>query len=386
VFPRCQRVKITKMDFGLTALAKAGKMYESANVPGLQMNRRIIGLSLIGVTTLVVVAAAFRPWAAPALAPLHTTDPQSPPSQPPANPEKFAQDRDPASGMKPIPFDGERALKSVKQFCDLGPRISGSEAIKKQREIMIKHFETLGAKVTLQNFDAKQKSRKEKVAMTNIIASWYPDLKKRIIFCCHYDTRPIADQESNRQNWNKPFVSANDGTSGVAMMMELAQHMKSITPSVGVDFVFFDGEEYVFDTNPVTGDDYFLGSDYFAKSYAKDKGKLDFTYEAALLFDLCHHDHAVLQVEAYSYQFAPEIVQQVWKVAEQAGAKSFKYERGFEVRDDHLALNAAGIKAVDIIDFSYSHWHKLTDTTDKISAKQMAEVANVAMTWLRIVK
>jgi glutaminyl-peptide cyclotransferase len=298
----------------------------------------------------------------------------------------FAQDKNPLANVKEVPFDSERAMKYLKTLCDIGARISGTDGIKKQQEIMIKHFEDLGGKVTKQTFEAKQKSRKDKIPFTNIIVSWYPEKTRRVILCCHYDTRPIADQENDKRNWNKPFVSANDGTAGVAMLMELAHHMKVMSPNLGIDFVFFDGEEYVFETNPITGDDYFIGSEYFAKDYTANRSKLKFTYEAALLFDLCCHENAVLRVESHSYQFAGPIVNQVWEVAKHIEAKSFRYERGDDVRDDHLALNAAKIPAVDIIEFGYQHWHKLTDTPDKISPKQMAEVMKVVTTWVQLIK
>jgi hypothetical protein len=345
------------------------------------MDRRMIALGL-AVVLIVGVTAAWSPrWfrGSTALEPIDSP-------QPPKTGEKFGQDRDPLAGITPLPFDSERAMKYLKRLCEIGPRVSGTDGIKTMRDLVVKHFEEHGGKVTVQTFDGKQRSRKDKTPMANVIVKWDPDKTNRVILCCHYDTRPIADQEANKLNWNKPFLSANDGTSGVAMLMELAHHMKDVKANVGIDFVLFDGEEYVFDTNPVTGDDYFLGSEYFAREYAKSKSTRTFKYTGALLFDLCHHENAQLTVEAYSYQFAPSLVQQVWKVAELVKAKSFKYERGPEVRDDHLALNMADIPAVDIIDFGYVHWHKLTDTVDKVSPKQMAEVANVAMTWVRIVK
>lgn len=310
------------------------------------------------------------------------------PEQPMTGKTQFAQDKQPANNpqLKEIPFEGERAMKYLKQLCDLGARISGTDGIKKQQEIMIRHFEEQGGKIIKQSFEAKQKSRKEKCAMTNIIVQFNPEKTKRIILCCHYDTRPMADQELNQMDWNKTFVSANDGTAGVAMLMELAHHMKNLKCEYGVDFVFFDGEEYIFDNRPVVGDEYFIGSEYFAKDYARNKAKLGYTYDAAVLFDLCCHENAKLRVESNSYNDAKIVVEQIWKVAEQIGAKSFLFERGDDVRDDHLALNAVKIPAVDIIEFGYSHWHKLSDTPDKISPKQMTEVVKVMTTWLQMVK
>jgi hypothetical protein len=288
---------------------------------------------------------------------------------------------------KPVPFDGERALKYLKQICDIGPRISASEGMKKQQEIVEKHFKDLGATVTRQEFKARQRSRKTDTEMVNLIVSWNPDRERRVLICTHYDTRPIADREPNRTNWNRPFVSANDGTSGVAFLMELGHHVKDLKTDFGVDFVFFDGEEYVFETNPLGGGDkYFFGSEHFAEEYLKARDRRKHRYDAGLLLDLFAGKDAQLKVELFSLGAAPKLVEQVWGVAREVGAKSFKFERGYEVQDDHLALNRAGIPTIDIIDFDYAHWHKLSDTPDKVSAAQMAEVSKVITVWLQKIK
>ena len=105
-----------------------------------------------------------------------------------------------------------------------------------------------------------------------------------------------------------------------------------------------------------------------------------------MLFDLFAGKGAELRWEVYSYEAAKPLVDQIWGVAKAVGAKSFKYERGPEVQDDHLALNRVGIPTVDIIDFDYPHWHKLSDTADKVDGAQMAEVAKVIATWLQKIK
>ena len=298
----------------------------------------------------------------------------------------FAEDRVPKKlDVKPIPFDGDRAIKYLKALCDLGPRVSGSDAMTAQQKLVTKHFEAHGAKVVRQEFAAKQRSRSRDVPMVNLVAKWNPDAKARVIFCAHYDTRPFASEDEAR-NWAKPFASANDGTSGVAFLMELAHHMTDFPTKVGVDFVLFDGEEYVFDRN----DKYFFGSEHFGAEYVKHKAKLPYRYDAAILLDLFAHADARLAIEGNSWEAAAPLVDQVWKVAEAVGAKSFKYERGFRramaVSDDHIALNHAGIPAIDVMDFDYPDWHKITDTPDKCSAKQMEEVAKVLTAWLQLQK
>lgn len=310
------------------------------------------------------------------------------PSDPPSpKTTEFATGGPPPASVTPVKFDSERALKYLRQLCDLGPRVSGSEGMRKQQALIEKHFKDLGATVRRQEFKARQRSRTSDTPMVNLIITWHPDATRRVLLCSHYDTRPIADQEPNRANWNKPFLSANDGTSGVAFLMELGHHMKDLRWAVGVDFVFFDGEEYVFETNPFGGGDkYFIGSDYFADDYARTRATRKYRYEAAVLFDLFAAAGARLRVEQYSWAGAPHLVEQIWGVAKTLGAKSFRFEPGYEVQDDHLALLRVGIPAVDIIDFDYPHWHKLTDTPDKVSGEQMREVSDVITTWLQTIR
>jgi hypothetical protein len=296
-----------------------------------------------------------------------------------AKPEK-KDSGDPAA-RKAGSFDGDKALEYVTLLCDLGPRVSGSDAMAKQQEILQKHFEKNGATVTLQKFDGKQPSRDKAVPMVNMIVSWQPESKNRVMICAHYDTRPIADQEDRRSDWTKPFASANDGTSSMAFMMELATHLKNLKTEVGVDFVIFDGEEFIHDR---VRDKFFLGSEYFAAEYKRAKGGLK--YKAGILLDLFAGKGALYKVEQNSAFYAGALVEDVWKIAESEGVKSFAMERGPEVLDDHIALNKAGIPCIDIIDFDYPHWHRLSDTPDKCSAESMANVAKVLMAWAKQVK
>jgi hypothetical protein len=290
---------------------------------------------------------------------------------------EFAADRDGGKGG----FDAKRAMGYLEAVCKIGPRISGTEGMTKQQELIEKHFKDLGAKVEYQKFTARQASRRRPTEMANMIVSWHPEREKRVILCSHYDTRPIADQEDDRRNWTKPFVSANDGGSGIALLMELGHHMKDLAPKVGVDFVFFDGEEYIFDSD---SDHYFFGSEHFADEYKKGKGKVK--YQAAILLDMVAGKDASFPAEMNSLMKAGALVEEFWNVAEQVKATAFVKERGPNVQDDHLALNRGGIPAIDIIDFSYPHWHKLSDKPENCSGESMAQVARVLSAWLRRAK
>lgn len=283
---------------------------------------------------------------------------------------------------KAVPFDGTRAMGYLKDICALGPRISGSEGMEKQQTLLKKHFEQCGATVAMQRFVAKQVTRKgEEVAMANMIVTWHPDRVRRVILCSHYDTRPIADQEPQRRDWTKPFLSANDGASGAAWMMELAHHMKDFPAAIGVDFILFDGEEYIFESGR---DKYFIGSDYFATEYKKEQPK--HKYIAGVLLDLFAGKNARYPIEQNSAFWAGGVQDSIWKVAADLKVPAFENRRGPTVDDDHLALNKAGIPTVDIIDFGYRHWHRLTDTPEQCSGESMETVAKVLTVWIQRIK
>jgi glutaminyl-peptide cyclotransferase len=293
----------------------------------------------------------------------------------------FAADRE--TPVKPAAFDAQRAMGYLEALCKIGPRISGSEGMKKQQEMLEKHFKDQGGKIRWQRFTATQKSdpRRQKVPMANLIVSWYPDRERRVILCSHYDTRPLADQERDSRDWRKPFLSANDGGSGVALLMELAHHVQDMKINVGVDFVFFDGEEYVFERD----DDYFFGSRHFGREYRKARGKP--YYGAAVLLDMVGGKKPRFPIDPYSWEHASDLVQAIWSIARELECSAFDADAiGPHMQDDHVPLNQNGIPAIDIIDSRYPHWHKLTDKPENCSGESMEQVAKVLSVWLQRVK
>jgi hypothetical protein len=350
---------------------------------------RYFGGLIFGLAVVVACGWLFisKPWTGQAEPPPNSIPVQEPAKDSEKKParDQFAADRDDAV------FDSARAMNYLKDICKIGPRISGSDGMKKQQDLLRKHFEKLGGKVEMQTFTAHKKSQPRPVDMANMIVSWFPDRKRRVILCSHYDTRPIADQEPDRRKWYDPFLSANDGGSGVALLMELAHQMKDLKTQVGVDFVFFDGEEYIFDPEP-KHDKYFFGSEYFADSYAKARSKRGPAkdrreYVAAVLFDMIAGKNARFPIEPNSWDYAPALVEQLWRIAAAQGCEAFKVEQGStKVLDDHMALNEKRIPAVDIIDFSYEHWHRLTDLPENCSGDSMYQVARVLTAWLKQVK
>jgi hypothetical protein len=288
--------------------------------------------------------------------------------------------------LEKIPFNGARAYDYLKQLCDFGPRRSGSPAMVKQQKFLREHFEKLGAKVEFQRFKGpyppdgpEDDMIGQDVPMANIIVRFNPENRERIMFCSHYDTLPFPLQDE--VNPGGRFVGANDNASGVAILMELGNELAKNPPKVGVDIVFFDGEEFIF--NPEGK--YFLGSEHFADEYVKRPPA--FRYRYAVLLDLVGGTELRLPEESNSVTWddTEPLVKQIWAKAAELGVKEFVARPSHEVRDDHLALhNVAKIPACDIIGMdAYKYWHTQGDTPEHCSALSLAKVGWVLQEWLR---
>jgi len=170
--------------------------------------------------------------------------------------------------------------------------------------------------------------------------------------------------------------------------MEIANHLDTLKTPWGVDLVLFDGEELVFGRHPETRGDYFLGSKEFGRAYVEEiesRGKKS-RYVAGIVLDMVGGKRLQINQEPNSIRFAPDLVREVWIVARRLQANSFRLRVGREVLDDHLALNDAGIPAIDIIDFDYPYWHKADDLPENCSAESLAEVGRVVTGWLSLPK
>ncbi|MDB5386150.1 MAG: alkaline phosphatase isozyme conversion aminopeptidase, partial [Planctomycetaceae bacterium] len=186
----------------------------------------------------------------------------------------------PQQAAMPNPLDAARTFKYLTQVCDIGSRPSGSAGMEKQQKLITDHFTKFDCEVKLQPFDAPHPLTGQPVRMNNIIISWHPESKERILLCAHYDTRPFPDREISPAARRGVFIGANDGASGVALFMELAHHMQKLKPTYGVDFILFDGEELVFDQQGT----YFLGSKHFARHYRDEPPA--HTYKYGILVDM----------------------------------------------------------------------------------------------------
>ncbi|MFM7207940.1 MAG: M28 family peptidase [Planctomycetaceae bacterium] len=287
----------------------------------------------------------------------------------------------PATAADPA-FSGDRAYAHLRAICDLGPRPSGSTGMARQRKLLVEHFRAAGAVVEGQAFEIRDRRTGEPVHLENLLVTWHPDRTERVLLAAHYDTRPHPDRDPTDPQG--VFLGANDGASGVAVLMELAAAIPALPGPVGVDFVLFDGEEYVVGPR----DPYFLGSTFFARQYAADRtaGTLARSYRAGVLLDMVADRDLEIWQEQHSVDWADTrpIVDSIWDVARRLEVRQFVPRPKHAVQDDHLPLRMiAGIPTCDIIDFDYPAWHTTGDTPAACSAESLAAVGRVMLAWLR---
>jgi len=292
-----------------------------------------------------------------------------------------AQAGDSKLRLEDIPFDGARAYEYLKQICAIGPRRSGSKGMEAQQKLLMEHFGKLGGQVKLQKFDVRHPVDGSKVPMANLIVQWHPDRKERILLCAHYDTLPLPMLDP--VNPRGTFIGANDGGSGVALLMELGHHMADFESAYGVDFVLFDGEEFIFrEDHP-----YFRGSGYFASDYRRRRPP--YKYRWGVLLDMIGDKNLDIYEEANSMSWPDTrpLVEQIWATARRLGVREFIPQVKHTILDDHLPLrNTGGIPTCDVIDYDYPPWHTQGDTLDKCSALSLAKVGWVIHEWLKSLK
>ncbi len=281
-------------------------------------------------------------------------------------------------------FDGNRSFDYLRDICKIGPRPSASKGMVKQMKYIQAHFESIGGQFLRQEFIAKSPYNGKNVKLHNLLIRWHPERTRRILICCHHDTRPFAD--ADKRNPRAKFIGANDGGSGVALLCELGHHMESLDGVFGVDFIFFDGEEFVIQR---PRDQMFLGSIFFAEQYSK--GIPEWRYECAVLVDMVADKDLQIPLEGNSLHFARGLTEEIWDVAREIGVKEFVPEEFKFIRDDHLPLNEiAKIPTCDIIDFNFPnptagniYWHTREDKLENCSAESLGKVGAVVLAWLQ---
>ena len=274
-----------------------------------------------------------------------------------------------------FPVDGERAHARVVKQVDAGPRIPGSPGHAQIRAWLESELSRLGARVQIQRFI--DSTRAEPFEVFNLIASYTPrgahdDGRGPLVMAAHYDTRPWADEDPDPAHRNEPIPGANDGGSGVAVLLELAEILHRRPPPCPVDLVFFDAEDL---GTPGASHEYSIGSRGYAARLEPPLPR------AAIVFDMVGGRNLAIYPERTSLARASNLVELVLEGARATGGRHFHSEPRYTVYDDHVPLLDRGVPAVDIIDFDYTPWHTRADQPDQVSAASLAEVARVGA-WL----
>ena len=282
-----------------------------------------------------------------------------------------------AAANAPGGFNADSAMSYVKQQVAFGPRVPGSPGWKRTGDWIVGKLKAAGATVTEQTW-THTLANKSTIPMRNILARVRPDAKERVLYVTHWDTRPNADSDPDPANHNKPIPGANDGASGVALLVAVAEALAKTPPSVGVDLLFVDGEDYGTFTPDV---DVLIGATYFA-SHPPEPG---YRPLYGVLWDMIGDAELNIPQEMYSAQHAPEVVQRVWGKARELGyEKYFQPDmRTYPITDDHYPLLAAGLRVIDVIDLDYDAHHTLADDVNRVSAASLKVVGDVAVALVR---
>lgn len=301
-------------------------------------------------------------------------------------PKKTTEEKEAQKNINVPAFNADSAYFYVEKQVKFGPRIPGTPAHKQAGDFLVKKLIAFGAQVREEKFQATTFDE-QRLDLRNIIAQFSPKLSKRILLAAHWDTRPFADKDDK-----KPFAGANDGGSGVGVLLEVARHFSEASPAVGVDIVFFDGEDWgeTEDVNkelPEGWDSWWcLGSQYWAKR----SKQMRYSAFYAILLDMVGAPHAQFFREGESMNSAPSVVDKVWSHAHAIGyADYFVKETQAAITDDHLFINRiAQIPAIDIVQFQpgigyFGDYHHTQKDNMSIISKETLKA--VGATVLRVV-
>lgn len=268
-------------------------------------------------------------------------------------------------------FDSQSAFRHLEAQVAFGPRVPGTEPHRRMAQWLDSLLRERADTVVAQRW-THVTTGGDTLPLVNFIARFNPGAEKRILFLAHWDSRPYADGPASRDS-TQPVPGANDGGSGVALLLGVADVLDQVPPAIGVDLLFVDGEDYGDFT--ATPTDVLIGSRHYAANQVAGPAPL-----YAVLFDLVADRDLQIYQEGNSLVGAPEVVNLVWEAARDAGhGGTFRDSPRHTLIDDHLELQKAGIRAIDVVDFDYPAWHTPDDTMDKVSAASLQIVGDLAL-------
>jgi len=260
----------------------------------------------------------------------------------------------------------DSAMVHVERQLSYGPRIPGTPARDRAARYLARTLERYGARVTLQSFALKDPYSGEPLQLINIVASFEPDRRKRILLCSHYDSRPWADREADSTLWSHPVPGAVDGAASTGALLEVARVIGKRAPADhGVDIVLFDGEDY-----GRQGDieHYLLGSKHFVQTLGS------YRPAGVILLDMVGGKGTRIRREAMSTERSRPLVDYVFGRAAALGLDYFEAADGTPVYDDHVPFLQVGIPAVDLFGYDYPAWHTRGDDMTQVDPDKLAQV------------
>jgi glutaminyl-peptide cyclotransferase len=271
----------------------------------------------------------------------------------------------------PTGFSGSAAYEHARAQLAFGPRVPGSEGWRRAGQWLEDQLRAQADTLVVQQWQHTLSSG-ARLPMRNILARFRPELRDRVLYVAHWDTRPVSDEAQDPSARATPVPGANDNASGVGLLLALAEVLKRNAPPIGVDLLLVDGEDYGdFDSMR----DVLIGSTYFAAHPPDTAYRPIF----GVVWDMIGDRDLRITQEINSLNSAPEVVARVWNLAADRGlADVFVPEPGQAINDDHVPLLRAGWRVIDVIDFEYPHHHKPSDTIDKISVESLQKVGDVA--------
>jgi Zn-dependent M28 family amino/carboxypeptidase len=264
----------------------------------------------------------------------------------------------------------------VRRQVEFGPRVPGTPPHRAMGDWLVSELRAAADTVIVQEWTHTTADGR-RLPMRNVLARFSPANPRRVLYLAHWDTRPVSDKETDPARAALPVPGGNDGGSGVAILLGVADALKKAPANIGVDLLFVDGEDWgSFDTNT----DVLIGSTYFAEHLPSPSYAIEF----GVLFDMVGDEFPAFLFETNSLQAAPEVVQRVWATAKRLGYETtFQSRESYPITDDHLPLIRKGFKVIDVIDLDYPWHHTPDDTADKVSQRTLQMVGDVAMALLR---
>jgi len=271
-------------------------------------------------------------------------------------------------------FDADSAHALLRRQVEFGPRVPNTPGHAAQLQWMLDYLRERADTVAVQSFEQPIEGH-ETLQLHNVFARFDPANPTRILLAAHWDTRPVSDQEDDQARRQMPIQGANDGASGVAVLLTLADMFANNPPPIGIDILMTDGEDFA--TRPGDYDNMYLGAKHFAANQPPGYAPL-----YGILVDLVGDTNPRFEMEGYSLHYAPEVVQRVWRMAEGIGyGNVFVRTTGSSIMDDHVPINQGGIRMVNIIDMDYgpnnAYWHTQNDVIANTSSRGLGAVGDV---------